>query len=338
MTTATMNREEGVDFGELSLELRRLVDAGHADEAIRLTNHLAGTDLRDAPEVEIEIARAAARTGNFRRAMAAATTALWNFRSKRDLRGQMRANLVLGGIALEQGQPDAAEHQLGVARMIATAVDDRQVQAQVTGNLACLAIQKGDLALAEGLYRSALAYAQAQADLRGQAEVLHNLNLTYRGLGRYEEAEIAGRQALAFGEQLEDGSMVSLALSGLAETAAWITSSPADESLLDRAEAAARQAEDPVREANAYRARAIVRLKARRYDQAIERATAARALAAKHGADLMAVECLGIVALAHKRAGNAEAAGKLKEEVTVALYRLKARLEVEWFDREWAID
>ncbi len=333
MTTMPMPVEQ--DFGTLALELKRLNDAGRADEAMRRLGDFTDSELREAPEVEIELARAAARTGDFNRAMALATTSLWSFRSRRDLRGQMRANLVLGGIAFEQGQPEAAEHHFGLSRVLATALGDQAVHQQVTNNLACLALQKGDFAAAEGLYRNALAYAEALADLRAQAEVLHNLNLTYRGLGRFEEAKSLGERAASLGDQLQDWSMVALALGGLAETASWMNET--DESLVDRAEAAARRAEDPVREAHAHRVRAVLLLRQNRAVDAIERASVGRNLAAVSGADLLAAECLAVLAVAMRRAGQVPEAQRFKDEATTTLYGLKAHRELDWLEREWSI-
>ncbi|MGE0443203.1 MAG: tetratricopeptide repeat protein [Gemmatimonadales bacterium] len=321
--------------GSLALELRRLTDTGQADEVLRRIESCDDREVREAPEVELEAARAYARTGDLTRAMATATTALWGFRSRRDLRGQMRANLVLGGLAFEQGHPEAAEHHFGLARVLASALGDQTVHTQVTNNLACLALQKGDFAAAEGLYRSALAYAEALADLRAQAEVLHNLNLTYRGLGRFEDAKRLGEQAIAYGEQLEDWSLVALALGGLAETASWLDD--ADEGLLDRAEAAARRVDDPVREAHVNRVRAVLHLRKGRPVEAIELAARGRTLAAVGGAELLAAECLSVMAVAFKRSGNEAEANRLKEEATVTLYGQKAHRELDWFEREWSL-
>lgn len=334
MTTIPMNPVER-DLGPLALELRQLNDSGRADEVARRLDQETDVDLRENPDIEIELARAAARTGDFNRAMATATTALWSFRSRRDLRGQMRANLVLGGIAFEQGQPEAAEHHFGLTRVLATALGDQSVHARVTNNLACLALQKGDYAAAEGLYRNALAYAEALADLRAQAEVLHNLNLTYRGLGKFEEAQSLGRRAAALGEQMEDWSMLALALGGIAETGAWLNET--DEALVDRAEEVARRAEDPVREAHIHRVRAVLRLRQNRADEAVAIAASGWKLAAASGADLLAAECLGVQAVAFKRSGKTNEGQRAKDEAVGALYGLKAHRELDWLEREWAV-
>jgi tetratricopeptide (TPR) repeat protein len=322
---------------DMAIELRRLVDAGRADEVVRRSEQLTDAQLREAPDVEIEVARALARAGQFQKAMARATTALWGFRVQRDLRGQMRANLVLGGLAFEQGHPYAAEHHFGLVRVLAVSLGDQQVQSQVTNNLACLALQKGDFHAAEHLLQSSLDLARDLANLRAQAEAFHNLNAVYRGLGRFEAATEAGSQAVSLGEKLEDWSMVALALGGLAETTAWLDNTNGNsDGLLDRADASARRAGDPVRQAEVGRVRAVVALRRREFEAARRVAEEARQLAAKHDAELLAAECTAIMAVASKREGRAQDASTLREEATVALYRLRAYLETEWFEREWS--
>jgi len=317
-------------------EYRALVDGGRADEVVRRSEEIREADLRDVPEVEIEIARALARTGRFEKAMARATTALWGFRVKRDLRGQMRANLVLGGVAFEQGHPLAAEHHYGLVRVLAVSLGDHRIQAQVTNNLACLALQKGDFQAAEQLFQSSLDLARDLADLRGQAEVLHNLNAVYRGLGQLEVAATSGSEAVALAEQLEDWSMVALALGGLAETTSWIDRAGDPEALLTRAAESAERAGDVVRQAEVQRVRAVVALRRGGFDEAYALAAGGRTLAERSAADLLAAECTAVMAVARKRGGLDTEATRLREEATVALYRIRAYRETDWFEREWA--
>lgn len=319
-----------------AIEMRELVNHGRADEAVRRLGQFTEVDFRETPDLEVEAARALARTGHFERAMARATAALWEFRAKRDLRGQMRANLVLGGIAFEQGHPHAAEHHLGLVRVLAVALDDRQVQSQVTNNLACLALQKGDFDAADALLQSALNLARDLADLRAQAEVFHNLNVVYRGKGQFEAAQEAGQQALVLGESLQDWSMVALALGGLVETGAWIDHATDLESLLDRAESSAQRANDPIRETEIRRVRTVLALKRKQNDEALRLAKEAHEMARRCGSDLLTAQCTGLMAIACKRLGLEAEAIRLHEEASVALYRLRAYLESEWFEREWA--
>lgn len=333
----TPDMVSGGPSGEnVAVELRQLIDGGHADAAARRAEQVPDNDVRENPEVELEMARAFARIGKFERATSLATTALWGFRVRRDLRGQMRANLVLGGIAFEQGHPYAAEHHYGLVRVLATSVDDRKVQSQVTNNLACLALQRGDFDAAEALLQSALKLARDLADLRAQAEVFHNLNLAYRGLGKFEAGAKAGEQAATIGEELQDWSMVALALSGLAETTAWLETGDKQDELLDRAEASARAAGDLVREATAGRVRAVLGLRRKHFAAAYQHAMAARELAVRSQHDLLAAECTAIMAVSRKRQGATPDAGTLREQAVVAFYRLKAHLEADWFEREWA--
>jgi tetratricopeptide (TPR) repeat protein len=320
----------------LAAELRQLIDAGRADEAARRAEQLPDGAVRENPDVELEMARAFARTGKFERGTALATTALWGFRVRRDLRGQMRANLVLGGIAFEQGHPYAAEHHFGLVRVLATSVDDRRVQSQVTNNLACLALQRGDFEAAEALLQSSLKLARDLADLRAQAEVFHNLNLANRGLGKFEVGAKAGQQAVAIGEELEDWSMVALALSGLAETNSWLETGDQQDELLNRAEESARVAGDLVREATAGRVRAVLGLRRKHFAAAFQHALAAKELAERAQHALLTAECTAIMAVAKKRQGESEDSGTLREQAVVAFYRLKAHLEADWFEREWA--
>lgn len=320
----------------LAVELRLLVDTGRPEEALGKVEHLSDAELREAPEVEIEMARAFARTGRFERATARATTALWGARVRRDLRCQMRANLVLGGIAFEQGHPHAAEHHFGLVRVLATSLGDRQIQQKVTNNLALIALQRQDFEAAEALLQAALKLAEELADIRSQAETLHNLNLTNRNLGQFEVGAKAGRRAVQLAEHLDDWSMVAMALGGLVETSLWVETSDELDGLIDRAIETAQRANDPVREANAGRIRAVLSLKRKNPTAAFEQANAARQIALDHTADLLAAECTAIMAVAKKRAHGEGAAAPLRQDATTMLDRHQAFLETEWFEREWA--
>lgn len=320
----------------LSVEMRLLVDAGRSDDALAKAESLTEAELRELPEVEVEMARAFARTGHFERATARATTALWGARVRRDLRCQMRANLVLGGIAFEQGHPHAAEHHFGLVRVLATSLGDRQVQQKVTNNLSLLALQRQDFQAAEALLQSALRLAEELADLRAQAEVLHNLNITNRNLGQFEVGARAASRAVQIAEQLDDCSMVAIALGGLVETSLWIDASGNLEALIDRAIDYARRAGDPIREANAGRIRAVLALKRQQYTAAFDQAAEARRLALENQSDLLAAECTAVMAVAKKRAHGESLAAALRQEATAHLDRHQAFLETEWFEREWA--
>ena len=320
----------------LAVELRLLVDTGRPDEALAKVEQLTDAELREAPEIEIEMARAFARTGRFERATARATTALWSARVRRDLRSQMRANLVLGGIAFEQGHPRAAEHHYGLVRVLATSLGDRQIQQKVTNNLSLLALQRQDFEAAEALLQAALRLAEELADIRAQAEVLHNLNITNRNLGQFELGARAGQRAAQLAEHMNDWSMVAMALGGLAETSLWIGASDDLDPLIDRAIDSARRANDPVREANAGRIRAVLSLKRKQLTAAYEQADAARQIALNHQADLLAAECTAIMAVAKKRAHGESAATALQQDAASQLDRHQAFLEMEWFEREWA--
>lgn len=130
--------------------------------------------------------------------------------------------------------------------------------------------------------------------------------------------------------------MVALALCGLAETTSWIELGSDQDALLDRATESARIAGDVAREAMVGRVRAVLFLRRKHHDAAYQQALGARELAEKAQHDLLTAECTAIMAVAKRRAGDTAEAAKLKEEATVALYRLKAHLEADWFEREWA--
>ncbi len=319
----------------LAVEMRLLVDAGRPDEALAKADSLTEAEIRETPEVEIEMARALARTGHFDRATARATTALWSARVRRDLRSQMRANLILGGIAFEQGHPHAAEHHFGIVRVLATSLDDRQVLQKVTNNLSLLALQRQDFEGAEALLQAALRLAEELADIRAQAEVLHNLNITSRNLGQFEAGTRAAKRATQLAEHLNDWSMVAMALGGLVETSLWLDANDGLDALIDRAIECARRGGDPVREATAGRIRSVLALKRKNLTAAYEQAEAARQLALENQADLLAAECTAIMAVAKKRAHGEAVAASLRQDATAQLDRHRAFLETEWFEREW---
>lgn len=319
-----------------SRQLRELVEAGRFREALEV--HRATTDpgQRQQPEAELLAATAATRLGEFGTGVTLAESALERFRIRADGDGRMRARNLLGAIAFEQGRLEEAEGAFGDALGLARELDDSQMSAHASNNLASIADMQGRAEMALSLYRIALLAYQRLGDRRGAAQTCHNLALTFRQMQEWRDAEDAALEAVRHAEQVDEASLLSLALTGRAELHLIRRQRDLARSELARAEAIARAAQDEIGLVEIMRVRALLALGSGEAGEAANLAEEARARAEELRVVQLQAECAAVAARAHRALGRPDVAEIRRTEATSIFGRLGALRLLTEFARQWA--
>jgi tetratricopeptide (TPR) repeat protein len=304
-------------------ELRQLVQAGRYREALD-AHRRGGNPRARAPEADLLAATAATRVGELGTAVTLAETALEDFRAHADMDGRMRAMNLLGAIAFEHGRLMDADRCFGEALELARALDDTRMAANASNNLASVAHLQDRPELALSLYRSALLDYQRLGDRRGTAQTYHNLGLVFRQQQDWNDAEGAALQAVRHAEEVGDGSLLALAVSGRAEYHIEQGEFDLASRELARAEMLAAEARDDVGLADVARLRALLALRGARFVDAATLALEARSAAERLGTLQLQAECAGVAAMALHRLGRTAEAAQYRDEATRLFTRLGA--------------
>lgn len=130
---------------------------------------------------------------------------------------EVRALNVSGAIALERGGVNEANHFFAQAQEQALEDSDLVTVGRCANNLGIIANLQGDFGRAVGAYTRALAaYQQAHFE-HGIAHVNHNLGITYREMGRLNDAMTAAGTAVRGADRVGDRRLKGQALAGRAE-------------------------------------------------------------------------------------------------------------------------
>jgi len=271
-------------------ELRALLGAGRYQEI--LDRYVADSAVAPAdPGVALAVATAATRLGRLGDGESLADRALTTFRFRADDDGRMRCLNLLGAIAWERGNLTTAERHWRGALELARVEGDTLIVARACNNLASALHLDGRVVEAQSLYREALLAYQRLADRRGAAETMHNLALASRQEGDLDGAEQAGAEAVRHAELVGDPLLLALMLTGHAETRIGMGDFALSEPELDRAEALARTANDPLGVAEVNRVRALRWLELRQPGPALALIEPALAVSADLGSVLLEAEC-----------------------------------------------
>lgn len=316
-------------------ELRALVAAGRFQEAVELYRAAGDPRWRQSPEAQLLAATSATRVGDFRLAAPLAEAAENSFRTSADQDGRMRTTNLLGALAWEQGRLADAEERFGEALSLARDLNDSQMSARASNNLASLA-QLGDRPeVAMSLYRSALVSYQRLGDRRGMVETYHNLSLLFRHAARWQDAEEATSQALRLAESLDDPAFIGPVLTGQAELRLATERLELARQDALRARALARQAGDALAGAEADRILALVYLAMGQLEAALQAAGDARAVASRHQSTLLEAEAAAAEARILRALGRAEAADERRAEARRLFTQLGAAKWLQEFDAAW---
>lgn len=316
-------------------DLEALLGSGRFSEAFQRFG--ADSAIRhESPQVELSVATAAARLGEYRRATQLAASALRRFAEEPNPAGQMRAFNLLGGIAFEQGLLDEADSCFRDAERLADSLRDELARAKAINNRAMIAHLRGRAHLAVKLWLESLLRYDALQDLRGAVQTHHNLALAYRELGLLHAAQQHNGRAAALVDQVSDPALEGVVALGVAELAWTQGQSQAARELLDRATVRAQSSGDQSGQVAASRLRALMQIASGEYQVACVEAAAARDVAERLGAAVLAAECGVIHALALVGGGDRVGAEQLFQRSVQALERLGAARLTVWADREWA--
>jgi tetratricopeptide (TPR) repeat protein len=286
----TTSSHESLSFSARLLErLRELGSTGRWQE-VKLRLISVRHELAGHPWGLVLLAEAYTRCNEPRLALVAAEEALSIFRASADAEG-MRKALNESGIAqFELGELDRAEDRFREVMALAEATGAEVMQAKAANNLGAICTLRGDRQLGLEYHRIALACFRKLADVRGEAETLHNLGICYRDLGLRAEAEAFFSQACARARDAGDETLVGFAIAARAEISL-------DESDLRKAEGASRQAmmrfdtaATPYGQAEALKLAGMIAVQRGDIRGGLERLDRALALSVVHGAPLLDAE------------------------------------------------
>jgi len=205
------------DESALLAELLVLAEQGQHREVLDRLRALPGDALEGRTAFALLAAEAHGRLGDHAEAQRWAELALVAARARSERQAELRALNYQGAIALRSGDVEHAEQGFADALELARAVQDHAVQARCLNNLGIIATLQGNPESALANYEVALAAYQQAGLVRGMAETHHNIGIARRDRGDYRRALEAAQQAVRLAMQVQDDSLVGLALTGRAE-------------------------------------------------------------------------------------------------------------------------
>jgi len=205
------------DESGILAELRDMAERGRYREVLDRLRALAPEQVEGRTAFALLAAEAAGRLGDHLEARRWAAAALTVAERRAERSAGLRALNALGIIALRSGDATEAEQRFAEALETARALQDHAMQARCLNNLGVLATLRGDPAGALPNYQLALAAYQQAGNVRGIAETYHNIGIGWRERGDLRQALAAAEEAVRLAAQVQDGSLVGLALMGRAE-------------------------------------------------------------------------------------------------------------------------
>jgi tetratricopeptide (TPR) repeat protein len=320
--------------GEAPATVSDLVQQGRFREVLERFEANPAIRLTDA-KTEYHIAFSAARVSEYGRANLLAVSALRRFVDEANQTGQLQTINLLGGIAFEQGRLEEAEHWFKDARHLAGSMRDIRMQAKTGNNLAMILHLRGRAHQAIDVWRSALQLYESLGDLTGSVQTHYNLSLAFRELDLLHTAREHAWRAAALVEHVTDPALTGLVSLGMAELAFAECRYERAAELLVEATALAQSSGDQSGQVTASRLRALMSLATRDFPLARVEAAAARDVAERVGARVLAAECGVIHALALASDGDVRRADPLYRRAVEGLERMGAARLTRWADREW---
>ena len=310
---------------DLVHQLREWLAAGRYQDVLDRAAPLGGGD----PGVALAVATAATRLGRLADSEPLAASALAGFRARADDDGRLKALNLLGAINFERGRVSDAAGYWATALELSRAMGDTLSVARVSNNLASVLHMTGKVEAARSGYREALVAYQRLADRRFIAETSHNLAIVHRLEGDLDRADDFAIDAVRHATDVGDSVLLSLMMTGRAETLLERREFALAGDLLDRAAGLARETGDDPGVAEAGRVRAERALRMGELDRAVDLALAARALAGRHGSALLRGECAAIAFRASARLGREADAARFRAEAEQVFTGLGADLYLE---------
>lgn len=203
---------------DLRARAQRLAAAGAWPDAGALLLENAPR-IRQHPECATLLAESLVRTGRAREARGWLDEVLPVIEASEDRASLRRATVLNGAAHFELGELDSARRAFSDALELARADADDSLVARAMNNLGAIANIEGDWTGALTLYHLAISAHQRLGDTRGLAECFHNMAITIRDLGRFEEADELEQRSAEFARDAKQPILVSIARLGRAELA-----------------------------------------------------------------------------------------------------------------------
>lgn len=208
----------------LALALQQaLYYRGRWDEAVTVieTGLAAAKSLgEEAAEtcalLEFKLASMLHDYGRLPEALARAGSALQTLQTIGDPIGRASVLNLIGLIQSDGGDLDASEQSLREAQSL-WPIKAHAERGKSLNNLARVAMKKGDIADARGLYNECLREKGLAGDQRGKAIALGNLGALEQGEGNLDEAERLILESLAIRRDLQDPHGIAVVLNNLGE-------------------------------------------------------------------------------------------------------------------------
>ena len=206
------------DESALIAELRDIAGQGRHREVLDRLRALPPQVAQGSTAFALLAAEAHGRMGEYPAAQRWTDLALVVARARGERPAELRALNYRGAIALLRGDVDEADRLFAEAVDLARTVQDHLVVARCLNNMGIIAFFRGDIAAALANYNLALAAYQQAGLVRGMAETHHNIGNSWRHRGDHPRALAAAEQAVRLALQLNDDTLLGLAVMGRAET------------------------------------------------------------------------------------------------------------------------
>lgn len=206
------------DESALLAQLHAAAEQGRHRDVLERLGALPASMIEGSTAFALLAAEAHGRLGEYAEAQRWTDLALVVARARGERQAELRALNYRGAIALSRGDVDEAERLFAEAVDLARAVQDHVVEARCLNNLGIIAFFRGHIESALASYHLALAAYQQAGLVRGMAETHHNIGNSWRHRGDHRRALESADQAVRLAMQLEDDSLLGLALMGRAET------------------------------------------------------------------------------------------------------------------------
>jgi tetratricopeptide (TPR) repeat protein len=198
-------------------EAQGLADRGRYGELLTYLGQRSTEELEQSPTLALLRGIAYARVGQLEAGQRWAMVALSRARLLGDRPLELRALNVCGAVALERGGMHEATHFFARAQEQAQQDSDQVTLGRCANNLGIIANMQGDYGRAVGAYTRAIAAYQQAKYGPGLAESHHNLGITYREMGKLDQALEAAGTAIREADQLGDRRLKAQGLAGRAE-------------------------------------------------------------------------------------------------------------------------
>jgi tetratricopeptide (TPR) repeat protein len=309
-----------------------LADAGDYTELVAHLGTRTQDELEQSPMLALLCGIGHSRLGRLDVGQQWARVALSRARVLGDRTLEVRGLNVCGAIALERGGIGEATDFFTRAQEEALQDSDMATLGRCANNLGIIANMQGDYGRAVGAYTRAIgAYQQARFP-RGIAESQHNLAITYREQGRFDDAMQAADQAVREAERVGDQRLKAQALAGRAEIQVLRGEPELAIREAKRAVVVHRDLKDAVRETEDLRILAVAlgRAGQKREAEAMFHEVIARAT--KHERPLLVATAQRDLAYLLAREGETAGATEAAQAARATLDRLGATVEAEHLD------